>query len=130
MEIKIEPGIVNKLEKIVLPSDSAKVYGSGAVDVFSTPAMIAFMEQTAHESIQDFLPEGYTTVGTEVNIKHLKATLIGKLVSCQARLVAVDGWNLFFEVLVMDSNEVIGSGMHSRFIVENKRFSEKLKQIV
>jgi predicted thioesterase len=98
------------------------------VNVFSTPAMIAFMEQTAHESIQKLLPEGYTTVGTEVNIKHLKATLIGKQVSCQARLVAVDGWNLMFEVQVTESMEVIGSGMHARFIVDEKRFLEKLKQ--
>lgn len=126
MEIKIEPGIIFRLEKTVLPTDSAKVYGSGAVDVFSTPAMIAFMEQTAHESIQSLLPEGYTTVGTEVNVKHLKATLIGKQVSCQARLVAVDGWNLMFEVTASDANSEIGTGTHSRFIVEEKRFIEKL----
>lgn len=127
MEIKIEPGIINRLEKTVLPADSAKVYGSGAVDVFSTPAMIAFMEKSAHESIQSLLPEGYTTVGTEVNIKHLKATLIGKQISCQAKLVAVDGWNLMFEVIVSDASSEIGTGTHSRFIVEKKRFIEKLR---
>jgi len=126
MEIKIEPGITNHLEKTVLPSDSAQIYGSGAVDVFSTPAMIAFMEQTAHESIQKLLPEGYTTVGTEVNIKHLKATRIGKLVTCRSKLVAVDGWNLVFEVTALDAKGEIGSGTHSRFIVEEKRFIEKL----
>lgn len=126
MDIILKPGITNNLEKTVLPADSAKVYGSGAVDVFSTPAMIAFMEKTAHESVQDILPEGYTTVGTEVNIKHLKATRIGKLVTCQSKLVEVDGWNLIFEVHAMDGKELIGTGMHSRFIVEKKRFFEKL----
>jgi predicted thioesterase len=127
MDFTLEPGITNNLEKTVLPSDSASVYGSGAVDVFSTPALIAFMEKTAHESIQSLLPEGYTTVGTEVNIKHLKATPIGRRVTCQSKLVAVDGWNLVFEVNAMEGDALIGSGMHSRFVVDKKRFLDKLR---
>ena len=128
MDFTIEPGITFNLEKIVEPTDSAAVYGSGTVDVFSTPAMIAFMERAALESVQKYLPEGYTTVGTEINVKHLKATLVGTRVTCQSKLTAVEGWKLIFEVTASDSKGEIGSGNHTRFIVEKKRFLEKLGQ--
>lgn len=128
MEFTIEPGIILKLEKIVQPADSAIIYGSGAVDVFSTPAMIAFMERTAYESVQGLLPEGYTTVGTEVNIKHLRATLVGKQVKCQSLLIDVDGRKLIFEVTSSDDKGEIGTGKHTRFIIEKRHFIEKLEQ--
>ena len=80
MDIKIPTGIKHQEEIIVTNAHSARTFGSGMVDVFATPAMIALIEKTAQKSVQPFLPDGFTTVGTEVNIKHLKATPIGKKV--------------------------------------------------
>lgn len=72
------PGIRLTTTRTVSTNDTAAVYGSGLHDVLSTPAMIAFMEQTAMKAVEACLDEGEGTVGTEVNIRHLKATPVGK----------------------------------------------------
>ncbi len=123
----IKPGLNNKIEKVVLPRDSAKRYGSGHIEVYATPAMIALMEQTSLGCVNFLLPEGYTTVGTEVKVQHIKATQIGKPVKCTARLIEVDRKKLVFEVHASDDQGEIGHGTHTRFIVEQEAFMSKLQ---
>jgi fluoroacetyl-CoA thioesterase len=127
MTIDLEPGIRYHKEIISVPEQSARAFGSGLVDVFATPAMIALMENTALESIHTFLPAGYTTVGTEINVKHLKATLIGMKVTGESFLKEVKIPKLIFEVHAWDEKGLIGIGTHTRVIVEEKVFMEKLK---
>lgn len=126
MEIKILPGVKHHEEIVSNKSHCALAFGSGSVNVFATPAMIALLEKTAHDSIQSLLPVGYTTVGTEVNIKHLKATAIGKQIRSDSYLRKVDGRKLLFELHAWDDKGMIGIGTHTRVIVEEKSFMEKL----
>ncbi len=127
MEFKIPPGLKHTEEIIVSESQSAIAYESGMVNVFATPAMIALMEKTARVSVQPYLPDGYTTVGTEVNVKHLKATPIGNCVKGESYLKTVIGSKLTFELHAWDGKGMIGIGTHIRVIVEEKGFMEKLK---
>ena len=123
----LEPGIRHHKEIVTDESHSARSFGSGLVDVFATPAMIALMENTALESIQSFIPEGYTTVGTEINVKHLKATPIGMKVTGESFIREVKYPKIVFEVHAWDEKGLIGIGTHTRVIVDEKQFMEKLK---
>ena len=127
MDINIAPGIKHHEEIIVTEAHSALSFGSGSVNVFATPAMIAFLEKTAYESVQPLLPDGYTTVGTEVNIKHLKATAIGKIIRSDSYLRSVERRKLLFELHAWDDKGMIGIGTHTRIIVEVLKFMETLK---
>lgn len=127
MDIKIPFGIKNEIEIKVDKKDLAIEYGSGQVEVFATPAMIALLEKTAMESVLEYLPEGYTTVGTEVNIKHLKATPLGMKVNTESYLKSINGLRLVFELHAFDEKGMIGIGTHTRVIVEEKVFMEKLR---
>lgn len=120
------PGIRLTTTRTVSANDTAAVYGSGLHDVLSTPAMIAFMEQTAMQAVEACLNEGEGTVGTEVNIRHLKATPVGMTVTCTATLQEVNGNRLLFHVEADDEIGKIGEGQHERFIINNQRFKEKL----
>ena len=126
MEITIPQGIENELTKLVTEDDSASNCGSGLLPVFATPALVAFMEQTAHTSIGHLLPEGSTSVGAEINVKHLKATPLGMQVRCHSKLVEADGRRLFFQVEAFDEVGKIGEALHIRYIVDSKRFMDKL----
>ena len=66
------PGIKLTITRTVGEGDTASAYGSGLLDVLSTPAMIAFMEQTAMKAVEACLNEGEGTVGTEISVKHTK----------------------------------------------------------
>lgn len=121
------PGIKLTTTRIISESDTAAVYGSGLHDVLSTPAMIALMEQTAMKAVEACLNEGEGTVGTEVNVKHLKATPVGKSVTCTATLREVNGRRLLFHVEASDDAGMIGEGLHERFIIENEKFMAKIK---
>lgn len=127
MEINIPQRQKGEKETLVNETNTAKAYGSGLIDVFATPAMIALMENTAHSSIQDFLPQGMVTVGIEINVKHIKATPIGKTVKCNSYLEKVDGKRLYFTIEAFDQEGKIGEANHIRYIVDALKFVEKLK---
>jgi len=126
MEVNLPKDIIYKQEMIVSLKDTAAHYGSGLIEVFATPAMIGFMEGTAQMSVRPYLPEGYITLGIEINVKHLKATPVGMNVFCESKLTGVDGKKLYFEIKAFDEKGEIGTASHTRYIVEAKKFMEKL----
>jgi fluoroacetyl-CoA thioesterase len=123
---KLIPGIEGFHEEKVTPAMLAKAYCSGTLEVFATPSMIALMEKTAMESVVGYLLEGQTTVGTEVHVSHLKATAIGKNVSFCSTLARIDDRKLVFNVEAFEGDTLIGTGTHTRYIVDTERFLSKL----
>ena len=121
----LETGIKGEQKVEVVYENTATAVGSGVLEVFATPCMIALMEKTACDSVLPYLEEGNGTVGTEVNVKHLSATPIGMTVRCESELVEVDGRRLVFKVAAFDDAVLIGEGMHERFIVNNEKFQSK-----
>lgn len=126
MEKILKPGIKGEQSIIVAEKDTAARYGSGLIEVFATPAMIGLMEATAQQSVISCIPDGAITLGTEVNVKHLKATPIGQRVICKTELIVVDGRQLIFKVNAFDEGGEIGNGIHTRFIVDKEKFMNKL----
>ncbi len=121
----LEAGIKGTKEIMVTNENTAKTMGSGTLDVFATPAMIALMENTAYESVASELEEGSGTVGTALNVKHVAATPVGMKVTCETELIKVDGRALTFSVKAFDEKGLIGEGEHERFIVFNEKFQAK-----
>lgn len=126
MELQI--GIKAEFEIIISPKDTASQYGSGSLDVFATPAMVALMEKTAMLCIAEQLKEGQNTVGTEINIKHVKATPVGEAVLCVAELIEIDRSKLTFTVEAFDNEGLIGHGVHKRFLINEEEFMAKLNR--
>lgn len=121
----LEAGIKGTGSVEVVHENTAAAVGSGMLEVFATPMMIALMEKTACESVAPYLEEGSGTVGTELNVKHVAATPIGMQVTCETELVEVDGRRLVFRVKASDEAGLIGEGTHERFIINNEKFQSK-----
>lgn len=121
----LEAGIKGEQKVEVVYENTATAVGSGVLEVFATPCMIALMEKTACDSVIPYLEEGDGTVGTEVNVKHLSATPIGMTVRCESELMEADGRRLVFRVAAFDDAGLIGEGTHERFIVNNEKFQSK-----
>lgn len=111
----------------VTKENCASAIGSGALDVFATPSMIALMENAACEAIKASLQPGESSVGTKVNISHLKASALEDTITATATLTEIDGRRLVFEVVANDSKGIIGEGTHERFIINIEKFLSKLK---
>ncbi len=124
----LKTGIKGKETVIVDESNTAKTMGSGTLDVFATPAMTALMEKTAWKSVAEELEEGCGTVGIRLDITHDAPTPLGMKVTCESVLTGIDGRKLTFEVEARDERGKIGSGVHERFIINNKKFQEKANQ--
>lgn len=121
----LKEGIKGTNEIIVTKELSAQNVGSGLLPVYATPSMIALMENTAFESVAQYLEEGCGTVGTSLNVKHVAATPIGMKVTCETELVKVEGRALTFEVKAYDACGLIGEGTHERFIITEEKFLAK-----
>ncbi|MGB9803965.1 thioesterase family protein [Desulfofundulus sp.] len=128
-ELKI--GLRGQAVARVTEENTALAYGSGGAKVFATPAMIGLMESAALSSVDPLLEPGQITVGIRVDVEHLAATPIGMEVVARSELVEIDGKRLVFRVEAHDERELIGRGIHERFIVNQERFlartSAKLK---
>jgi fluoroacetyl-CoA thioesterase len=93
--------------------------------VLSTPAMIGMMEMAAAQSVKDALPSGSITVGTRIEVDHLKAVTLGANVRAHARLSGYKGRFLVFETVARSGEDVIGRGRVFRAIVEPARFQSR-----
>jgi predicted thioesterase len=127
MKKEPEVGIKHTERKEVTAKDTAAQYGSGTLEVFATPAMIALMENTALKTVLPYLSEVQDTVGSEINIRHLKPTAVGQIVECEAILKETEGKKLVFEVSASDEKGMIGKGRHVRYIINKEKFLSNLK---
>ena len=121
-------GIKGREEAVVLPELTAKHIGSGTVPVLATPMMIALMEKTCRLSVKPYLEEGQETVGTHVDVSHDSATPEGMTVWCESEVVEIDRRKITFRVVVYDKDGIVGQGTHERFIIDEKRFRDKMEQ--
>ncbi len=123
----IKPGLVGEADELVTATRTASYWGSGLVEAYGTPAMVALMENAAVAALQKFLTPGQTSVGTEICVKHLAATPVGMRARARATVTAIDGRKVSFQVSAFDEREQIGEGTHTRFIVDEPRFNERLQ---
>jgi predicted thioesterase len=118
----IDPGLVSEIVHTVAEADTAAHYGSGLVSVLSTPHLIALMESAAQAAVAPYLAAEQTSVGIQIDMRHLAATPVGMEVRVRAELTAVEGRRLDFEVEAWDAVEKVGEAHHQRFIIDTARF--------
>ena len=111
------------LTPVVAENETAEVLGSGGLPVYSTPSMICLMELTSYKLAEQF---GHQTVGTRVNISHLKACKVGTEVTATAEVLEFEGRRILYKVTVSDDKGLMGEGTHERFIIDPERFMAKL----
>ena len=121
----LKAGMKGRAETVVSHENTAKKLGSGTLDVFATPSMVALMEQAAWTCVADALEPGMGTVGTLMQVKHVAATPLGMRVTAECELTEVDGRRLVYKVEAFDEAGLIGSGTHERFIIHNEKFMAK-----
>lgn len=125
MAEELKVGIKGEAGDKVTDLNTAVAYGNTVVNVYASPAMIGLMEKAALSSVLPYLAEGMTTVGTRFEVKHLAATPVGMNVVARSTLVELDGKRLLFEVEAYDDMELIGKGIHERFIVKLEGFLKR-----
>jgi len=126
--MEIKTGTVYTAETVVDKTNIASALGSGLVDVYATPMMVALLELAASECIKPFLEPGQVSVGGHVNVSHVAATPVGMKVTATATVSAVDRRRVDFHVTMRDKAGEIGSGTHTRFIVDKDKFTAKANE--
>jgi fluoroacetyl-CoA thioesterase len=121
-------GLREEMRILVSPEVAINFMDCEEARVLSTPWLIAYMEITARNAILPHLDEGYDSVGTIVNIRHLAATPIGMQARFVAEVVEVNDRRVLFRVEAWDEREKIGEGTHERFIVNVQRFGARLQE--
>jgi fluoroacetyl-CoA thioesterase len=125
---ELRPGLTGTAEIVVGTRDTAPHVGSGKIGVLATPIMVNLMEAAALQAVETFLPPGYQTVGTHLDVKHFAATPVGLRVRAEAKLVKVNGRTLTFRIRAADEREPIGEGDHERLIINVERFDERMRR--
>lgn len=121
-------GLRNEVVFVVEEQNTAAHIGSGSLRVLATPSMIGMMERVSHALIARQLPEGYSSVGTMVDIRHLAPTPINARVRILSQVVEVDGRKVTLHVEAWDDQEKVGEGTHQRVIIDVQRFLQRVNE--
>ena len=124
----IHPGMSLETTFTVEAQHSAQHLGSGSLRVLATPIMIAFMENTSHRLLAQHLPQGYSSVGVLVNVRHLAPTPLGCSVRVRSEITEVDGLKVTFKVQAWDESEPVGEGQHQRMVIDQARFLRRVEE--
>jgi fluoroacetyl-CoA thioesterase len=123
-------GAKGTFEAVVRREDLASTFKDASLPpVLSTPVMIKFMENAALRAIVPYLDVGETAVGTEVSVRHLAATPVGRTVRAEAEVTAVDGTRVTFSVRATDFEHEIGDGVHERRVVDRARLTRHVAEM-
>ena len=112
---------------VVTPELTVAHWAEGMPPVLGTPFLVYLLEVAAADVLKPYLPEGWATVGAQVNVAHLAATPLGMTVTATARLVSATERTATFEVVVHDGTERVGEGTHVRGVVDLARFEKRWK---
>lgn len=121
----ITTGIRGRQETTVTAANVATNVGSGKVQVFATPMMISLIEKAACLSIEPYLEEGQSSVGTHIDVSHCSATPLGMTVWAETEVIEVDRRRVVFRVAAYDERGLIGEGTHERFVIDVEKFIAK-----
>lgn len=127
-DLSVAVGATGTARLIVAAEHTAARVGSGAIAVLATPVMINLIEAAALAACEHALPAGHQTLGTRLDVSHTAATPVGGLVVATARVVAVEGREIRFEVDVSDDLDSIGGGTHSRVAVNVEKFEARVRR--
>ena len=122
------PGMTREDSFPVTMENSAIHLGSGSSRVLATPWMIAFMERVSHRLLTCCLPEGYSSVGTHLDVRHLAPTPVGATIRVKAELLSIDGNRIQFKIEAWDDQEKIGEGTHERVVIDEARFLRRVEK--
>ncbi|HXF65803.1 MAG TPA: thioesterase family protein [Burkholderiales bacterium] len=125
---ELRPGLTGTSEIVVGTRDTAPHVGSGKIGVLATPIMVNLMEAAALNAVERFMPPGYQTVGTRLDVRHFAATPVGLRVKAHAELVRVEGRALIFRIRVEDEREPVGEGVHERLVINVERFDQRMQK--
>jgi len=130
--VNLQPGLrhsrtIAVSEALAVPA-LGRLFGAATEmpPVFATANMIALVEWTCVEALAPYIAADQRTVGTHVDISHCAATPVGMQVTAEVELVEVDGGRLRFRVVCRDEKETIGEGFHERFVIDHRRFMNRL----
>ena len=113
---------------LVKENNTAISMGSGDLEVFATPSLVAFMENAAKEYLNTFLPEKLGSVGSNININHIAPTLVGKEIKVQGKITEIIKEKIIiFSLEAYEQDKKIGDAAHTRVIINNEKFLSKLK---
>lgn len=127
LTLDIPTGQTGTSSLVVGEEHTASRVGSGRVGVLATPVMINVIEAAALAAVEHLLPEGHQSLGTQLDVSHTAATPVGMKVTAEAKVTGVDGRIIRFAVVARDEQEVIGSGVHERVVVNVARFDERVQ---
>ena len=124
----LAPGMTGRAELQVGEEHTAPRVGSGKVHVLATPVMINLFEAAALDAVDQYLPQGYQSLGTVLNVRHIAATPVGMKVFALARIIRVEGRTVHLAVEARDERELIGDGTHERVVVNVEMFSLRVEK--
>lgn len=106
---------------------TAKELGSGTLNVLGTPGLIAMVENVCMNAIEKDLEIGYTSVGSSIDINHMRPSITGALIKIIATLKESDGKSFHFTYKAYDQDALIATGKHTRVKVNTMTFMERIK---
>lgn len=128
LQLEVPLGGTGTASLLVADEHTASSVGSGKIHVMATPVMINLIEAAALDACEKWLPPGYQSLGTHLDVSHIAATPVGMRATATAEVIAVEGRNIRFKVSARDERDLIGEGLHERVVVNAERYYQRVQE--
>lgn len=121
-------GARRSYQEQVTPELAIDFLGPDTARVLSTPSLIKLFEMTCRNLLREFLPPGEDSVGAWIEVRHMAPTPLGMRVTVEVEVSAVQGRRVDFKLRASDEREAVAEGVHQRYVVDVRRFDERVRQ--
>jgi fluoroacetyl-CoA thioesterase len=128
MKGSVRVGTTGENRFVVEPRHVIDFADGGMPAVLCTPWLTWFLEHAAREAVLPLLEEGESTVGVQVEVRHLAPTPVGQSVTCRARVVHAEGGLISFQLEAHDQCELIARGFHKLQVIRVERFAQRVRR--
>jgi len=132
MKPALAQGATNSISKTVDETMTVP-YGRGEYALFAdmpkvlaTAALVTFIEAACAETLAPHLEDDEVSLVTVIDITHSAPTPVGATIRAEVEVVKVEPRSVSFSLTVLDGEDVISLGTHTRAVISRSRFDEKV----
>jgi predicted thioesterase len=116
------------IRHVVQNSDTFSNYSKDLNELLATPACVGMAIKASVETIDQYLPEGFVSIGHSTEFTHTAPTSLGMTITIKASIIALTDHEVTLQILAWDDQGEVGHGTHKRAVVNHEALIKKAKQ--
>jgi predicted thioesterase len=116
------------IRQVVQKSDTASNYSKDLNELLATPACVGMAIKASVETVDQYLPDGFISIGHSTEFTHTATTSLGMTITVKASIIEINDHEAILQIEAWDDQGEVGHGIHKRRVVNHEALLKKARQ--